>query len=421
VAIQPDGKIVVTGFAQVNSSALVNVKTDFATARLLPNGSLDTTFGYGGKAAMAFTNNETKDGANALALQPDGKIVLAGYKQYNSSSDDDFGLVRLNADGSLDGTFGVQGKTGLNFDLGGTGYNDNVANAVAVQPDGKIVVAGSAQTDHDGSSDFATARFNSDGSLDTTFGFGTGEAVTSFAPADNGNRESASALVLQPDGKIVEAGTIQIDNGKDTVFAVCRLQGDGMRDGTFGGWALGEGAYPLSLLIGSNHDVAAALALQPDGKIVVAGTVPSGIFSGDQTFAVIRLNGDPLPLPAGPHAIVTPLAATDVGQTIGKRGTPQRIEVSFSGALDPTLAGNVSHYLFRIPVRGRKHRMRTVAVVSAAYNAATHAVTLTLGKLKSTDRHGTLLVQGLTDLAGDPLAAVAFAVNLKPGLRGVES
>jgi hypothetical protein len=98
----------------------------------------------------------------------------------------------------------------------------------------------------------------------------------------------------------------------------------------------------------------------------------------------------------------------------GKKGATQGILVSFSGALDPASAQNLGHYLLRVPGKGKKHKTRTVAITKAVYNTTANTVLLTLGKLKSTDRQGTLLVQGLTDPSGNLLAAAAFAVNLSP-------
>jgi len=151
--------------------------------------------------------NGSFDRAHAVALQPDGKIVVAG-----SSSDGGFALARYHPDGSLDSSFGTEGV--VLTDVGGE------ARALVLQADGKIVVAGSGA----GSSnaDFALARYNANGSLDDTFGV-AGLVLTDLS--GNGTDQAASALVLQPDGKIVVVGTSSFPDGPSD-FALARYEGD---------------------------------------------------------------------------------------------------------------------------------------------------------------------------------------------------
>src|SRR6266516_3631488 len=130
VAVQPDGKLVAVGVAKTSRSG------DFALARYNTNGSLDATFGTGGKVTTDFNGND--DAANAVVLQPDGKIVVAG-----------------------------EAKTSRNQDFA---RNDDAAFALVLQPDGKLVAAGEAKTSRN--QDFALARYNANGSLDPTFGTG---------------------------------------------------------------------------------------------------------------------------------------------------------------------------------------------------------------------------------------------------------
>ena len=133
VAIQPDGKIVAAGYSDAGGNR------DFALVRYNADGSLDTTFGGGGKVLTDF-GAASDDDAVRVALQPDGKIVVAGYSERPRHCD--FALVRYNADGSLDPSFGAGGK--VLTDLGDS--SDDDGRAVAIQPDGKIVAAGSATT-----------------------------------------------------------------------------------------------------------------------------------------------------------------------------------------------------------------------------------------------------------------------------------
>ena len=136
------------------------------------------------------------------------------------------------------------------------------AFAMALQPDGKLVVAG------DSDANFALARYNSDGSLDAGFGTG-GKVITSF-----GGTDQASAVILQPDGKIVVAG--QTDTGVSIDFALARYMPDGSLDGAFG-----SGGRVTTNFIGNSDDLGSAVALQSDGKIVVGGT-------SDDNFALAR-------------------------------------------------------------------------------------------------------------------------------------
>jgi len=251
VALQKDGKIVVAGTADAGVTT-----GDFAVLRYNRDGSLDSTFGTGGKVT---TNFGGSDAGLGVILQKDGKIVVAGGADAGVTSD--FAVARYNRDGSLDVSFGTGGL--VTTDFGGT----DLGNAVALQKDGKIVVAG--QT----SGDFAVARYNTDGSLDTTFGVG-GLVITDFAGVDQGR-----SVAIQKDGKIVVAG--HTDDG-DLDFAVARYNRDGSLDTSFG-----TGGTVITTF-GGTDDQGFAVVLQKDGKIVVAGRSNAEGFD----FAVARYNTD---------------------------------------------------------------------------------------------------------------------------------
>ena len=264
-ALQSDGKVLVAGTAIIGSSY------DFALARYQSNGSLDTSFGSGGKVTTDFAGGT--DWAHAVALQPDGKIVAAGWA-VNSSGNGNFALARYNSNGSLDTTFDGDGKVTTDF----AGDDDQIY-AMALQPDGKIVVAGYA-TLTGGHPDFGVARYNSDGSLDNTFDT-DGKVTTNFGDAD-----SAYALALQPDGKIVVAGSNGnwVESVRYSDFTLVRYNSDGSLDTTFdtdGKVTTDFGAY----------DAVTALALQPDGKIIAAGLAKDTTLS-DYHFALARYNSD---------------------------------------------------------------------------------------------------------------------------------
>jgi uncharacterized delta-60 repeat protein len=251
VAIQADAKIVVVGDAG----------GDFALARYNSDGSLDAAFGAAGRTTTDFLGST--DHAHAVVLQPDGKIVVAGSSR--ELADLTFSMARYNTDGSLDASFGVGGKLVGNFidDL-------LVASDVAVQADGRIVVAGSSL------GKFAVARYEGDGRLDASFGAG-GKVATDFF----GNGAGAEALGIQPDGRIVVVGTAVSNTSAD--FAAARYNSDGSPDEGFG--AGGKVSVPSF-----GHDEAQALALQPDGRILAAGTLFNGL--GGFDFGLMRFKED---------------------------------------------------------------------------------------------------------------------------------
>ena len=204
LALQSDGKFIAVGSVGQGSSR------DFALARYNSDGSLDTSFGSGGTVTTHFFGSS--DQALAVALQSDGKIIAVG-QAVQSDGDDDFALARYNSDGSLDTSFGTGGKVTTDF----FSQNDQ-AFAVALQSDGKIIAAGSTFLD------FALARYNSDGSLDATFGSG-GKVTTDFAFSDQ-----AFAVALQSDGKIIAAGFANQGRRDINDFALARYNSDGSLD-----------------------------------------------------------------------------------------------------------------------------------------------------------------------------------------------
>jgi uncharacterized delta-60 repeat protein len=320
VAIQLDGKVVAAGYAYTESGGY-----DFAVARYLPNGSLDNSFSSDGKQFVNIGGES--DYPHALLIQPDGRIVVVGEAYNPANSWTLFGAVRLNPDGSLDTTFSGDGKQTIDF-----GIESSSAWDAALQPDGKIVMAGEMN------SDFGLARLNADGSLDSTFsddglttadfgdleaglgmalrpdgrivmvgsttkpisiGSGTDFAVASFNAngtpdttfSDDGQVTSnlggefndATAAVVQADGKLLVVGNRFI-NGPPTAisdFALVRYLPDGNLDPTFSG----DGIQTTDF---GGDDTAQDIVLQPDGKAVLVGA-SDGSVGG---FAVSRYNSD---------------------------------------------------------------------------------------------------------------------------------
>jgi uncharacterized delta-60 repeat protein len=221
VVIQPDGKIVVAGGA----FPLFTFAGDFKIVRYNRNGSLDTSFGDGGIVTTTFPGDGSY--ASAVALQADGKIIAAGtdFVDFNPGdmSDTDFALARYNPDGTPDATFGTAGQVTTDF----LGKEDD-AFSVLIQPDGKIVAVGSAN-DPVNFYDFAAVRYLSNGTIDTAFGV-AGKVSTDFR---GGGFDRAHSAALQPDGSIVAAGFAITVSGGSENFAVARYNSSGVLDTTF--------------------------------------------------------------------------------------------------------------------------------------------------------------------------------------------
>jgi uncharacterized delta-60 repeat protein len=255
VAVQPNGMIVVVGAASNGTDH------DFGVARYGSTGDLDSTFGGDGKVTTDFGSGEAI--AKDVAIQSNGRIVVAGY--LNSPSGWEVALARYRSDGRLDRSFGGDGRVTTSVGDGGR------ASGVAIDANGRIVVGGTASIGSD--EGFVAARFNRDGSLDTTFS-GDGWVVTGF---DNGLvYDSGHDVAVQPDARVVVVG--QAYEGGDYDFGLLRYLSDGTLDQSFG-----VGGKVVTNGTAAAHGV----AIDSDGKIVAAG-------DGDG-FAVVRYqtNGSP--------------------------------------------------------------------------------------------------------------------------------
>ncbi|GAA2230375.1 hypothetical protein GCM10010104_24650 [Streptomyces indiaensis] len=265
VAVQSDGKIITVGTHRPSPQ-----NSDFAVARYNTDGSLDTTFGTGGTVITDFGDDAA---AFDVALQSDGKIIAVGRSGVNTYHD--FALARYNPDGSLDTTFGTGGTVTTNFEgdeQGDPWDGDDEANGVALQPDGKIVVVGGGAPGV--GAEFALARYNTDGSLDTTFG------TDGKATADFGGGSILYGVALQTDGKIIAVGSGGPSDNRRSVLT--RYNSDGSLDATFGA----DGTVTTDF---GGRDWTREVALQTDGKIIAVGT---GGAIGNLDFAVARYNSD---------------------------------------------------------------------------------------------------------------------------------
>jgi len=258
------------------------------------DGDLDPTFGVGGKVMTDF--NHSTDWANAVAIQPDGKFVVVGttYKQ-NDFSDEDFAVARYNTDGTLDSSFGSGGK--VHTDFPGLAA---VPSSVLLQPDAKILVVGGAYPLFTFLGNIEMVRYNSNGNLDRSFG--DNGIVTTVLDAGS----YANAVVQQSDGKIIVAGTLFVDvvigDQSDTDFVLVRYNRNGSLDTTFG-----NGGVVSTDFFGREDDAFSVL-LQPDGKIVAVGSAndPASYYD----FAAVRyLNNGTIDETFGTSGTVT----TDFG------------------------------------------------------------------------------------------------------------
>src|SRR5881227_3191177 len=218
--------------------------------------------------------NHSTDIANAVAIQPDGKLVVVGEAyKQNDFSGEDFVVTRYNTDGTLDTTFRRGGK--VRTDFPGLAA---VPSAVVIQSDGKIVVAGGAFPQFTFAGNFEVVRYNPNGSLDRSFGNG-GIVTTTFPEGSY-----AFDVALQPDGKIIAAGTVFVDfipgEPSNTDFALARYNPDGTADTTFG-----NGGQASTDFVGLEDDAFSVL-IQPDGKIVAVGSANNPATYYD--FAAVR-------------------------------------------------------------------------------------------------------------------------------------
>jgi uncharacterized delta-60 repeat protein len=314
IALQSDGKIVVGGSAGATGAS------EFALARYNPDGSPDNSFGTQGRALVNSSNFFGTAGPDAifgLDVQADGKIVAAGYAHDPTNRVDDFALARFTPQGSLDGSFGPN-RNGLVVtpvnDTLRPGFRNSIARALVLQGDGKIVAAGYVTDGVKG--DFALARYNSDGSLDGTFDT-TGTVVTNFGTGTLDDSDFAYAVAMSGNNIVAAGSALPTSGGGGYRFAVARYTADGHLDPSFGGTGKEETQI-------STDDIASAVAVQADGKVVAGGrsvvadpNVP-GALHYDFGLARYNVDGslDASFNPAGPlpGTVATPFGPNSIDQ-----------------------------------------------------------------------------------------------------------
>jgi len=268
VALQPDGRIIAAGITFENEVSL-RPHGDFMVARYLPDGQPDLTFGVAGMVTTDFESS-SYDELYALALQPDGRILTAGVTDSGGGPGillgaDDLALARYTAEGILDADFGRGGKAVLDL-----GSRDEEIRALALAPDGKIVVAGYRDGERQG--DLMLGRLDRQGVPDAGFG------EKGFAFTDSGSRsrlERLSAVAMYPGGMVVAGGQVARGERAAADFALVRYDPRGKLDSTFGRNGL------VTVDLGGREDRIHGLAIQSDGKVVVAG-------SSENDFALAR-------------------------------------------------------------------------------------------------------------------------------------
>ncbi|HEX7416410.1 MAG TPA: hypothetical protein VF315_00025, partial [Steroidobacteraceae bacterium] len=267
---QRDGKLIVTGRSIAANEMFV--------ARFSTDGTPDLTFGADGHVLVPFAS--TAGAGFALLQDPDGKIVVAGQGQ-TSLGNYDFAVVRLNGDGSFDTTFGTSGIATFN----GGGFDEAAAGLVR-QSDGKLVVAGWSNAS--GNYNIFFVRFTTTGTLDTTFGSGGVRAV------DFGGIDEAHSLTQQADGSLIAAGLTSSGAGAAANMAIVRVTANGTLDTSF------NGTGKQTVAFGALRSSVESVVVQPDGKIVLAGSVQdnstttttNGIVTSTTDCALARLNAD---------------------------------------------------------------------------------------------------------------------------------
>ncbi|HEX3532021.1 MAG TPA: hypothetical protein VH988_33600 [Thermoanaerobaculia bacterium] len=269
--VQSDGKILAAGMTGSPASH------DFALVRYNPNGTLDNTFGTGGKVITDFTGRD--DRPAAIAVQSDGKILVGGLSAPTAAptSSPQMALARYTPAGRLDTTFGTGGKLLLTLGV------KSGATAIAVLAGGKILVGGGIFQANGHGNDFLLVRLNPTGTLDKTFGTG-GKTVTDFGGGTAGNTDDIAAIAVLTNGKILAAGEVKATttgsgNGQ---FGIARYTANGQLDTTFGS------AGKVTTQFGSKGSRCTSVAVQANGRIVAAGHVFSTNPAQAASFGVAR-------------------------------------------------------------------------------------------------------------------------------------
>jgi uncharacterized delta-60 repeat protein len=296
VAVHPNGRILVAGFAEGGAGVT------FGLFRLTASGALDASFSGDGFATISFPG--CGDWAMAVDVMADGRAVVAGGREPNCFGRYDFAVARILYSGALDGSFGGDGRVEVDFPGGVFPDRHDSANGVLVYDDGRILLVGVSGQQGPGDGGVALARLLQNGALDPSFS-GDGRVIL-----DETQGEGVAAVV-QPDGRVVVASS---------AYAIYRINADGSTDDSFG-----EGGRVIV-----NFDVedrGSGIALQSDGRPVLAGYAgPDGI--PESRIAVARLLGDPgtatAPDPVRPGLSLSVSPNPSGGAVVGRLRLPRQ-------------------------------------------------------------------------------------------------
>ena len=335
IAIQPDGKLVAGGFSTKGG------QEEFALARYNTNGTPDTAFGTAHNGIVTTAIGASDDEVHAIAIQPDGKLIAAGFTGIPNpsqlSTENLFALVRYNADGTLDPSFGKNGIVTTTI-----GDNDDEIFALAVQSTGRVIAAGFTGSGSGGNirKQIALVGYNADGTPDTTFGTAHTGIVTTAIQTPPGNPDDEIfSLAVQPDGQLVGAG--YSFNGTSSQIALIRYSADGVLDTTFG-----KGGSVITPA-GVGNSAGYSIAIQSDLKLVVAGFAYNSVNNATRSeFAVLRYQVDGTLDPAfGADGIVTTaLGANDEALALAIQSDQKLVAAGFSnGSTSPSQFGLVRY------------------------------------------------------------------------------
>ena len=278
LALQPDGKIVAAGEAVTATGGF-----DVALARFNPDGTLDTSFGTGGKLTTAIGPGTGRDRAFQVMIVPGGKILVAGFAEMGPGAGRrNFMLARYHPDGTLDGSFGSGGIVITRVAPGDN--RDNVAtDGMTIDAAGRIVVVGVADMGAGaGRSNFAVARYNSDGTLDASFDV---DGIVTTAIASGDNFDNAITVAIDENGKVLVGGILD-SGGFVFDWGFARYNADGSIDTSFGA----GGTLTANVGPGNTDDDLEEIVIQSTGKFLVGGSAAPTVAGVDSDFVVARYN-----------------------------------------------------------------------------------------------------------------------------------
>ena len=244
------------------------------------DGDLDRSFGTGGKVITPYPGPVYTAYGYDLAMQSSGKLIVAGTS-LGSGSNENFAALRLNADGSVDSTFGILGWTSVAFDRSGSNLSD-LAQGVVVQPDDSILIAGDVAGDSTTGEDMGVVKLTADGQLDTSFG-NSGKAIVPFNLDPTSNSDFVFGIEVQGDHAILLAGAAQA-MGNTQMMAIARLTPGGFRDTSF------DSDGRVTLGFGGDFAIANRARVLSDGTHILVVGGATTVAGGRRSFALVRLN-----------------------------------------------------------------------------------------------------------------------------------